>query len=165
MKRNNKWEIELSKYPKEKENIVPALEGIQEKFGYISREAMEKVADFFSVSPSDIYSLVTFYKKFRRNPPSLYPITICLGTACYLMGGELVLAAIERELEIKLGETTKDGLFSIDKAACFGCCNLAPVVKIEDKIIPKVTCSRVEEIIVNLKEKAKKHSYTQLHPL
>jgi NADH:ubiquinone oxidoreductase subunit E len=143
--------FEFDNYTKEKENLVAVLEEIQGKVGYISREAMEKVADFFSVSSSDVYSLVTFYKKFRRKPPGLYPITICMGTACYLMGAELVLSAIERELEIKLGETTPDGLFSIDTAACFGCCNFAPVIKIKDKIIPGVTCSKVEEIIVNLR--------------
>ncbi len=116
---------------------------------------MEEAADFFGLSPVDVYALVTFYKKFRRNPPGLYPITVCMGTACYLAGGELVLAALERELEIKLGETTKDGLFSLDTAACFGCCHFAPVIKIKDTIVPRVTCSKVEEVMVNLKGRIK----------
>ncbi len=145
----------LTQYTKSKENLSLVLQEIQEKVGYISKEMMQEVADFFGLGPVDVYTLVTFYKKFRRFPPGLYPITVCLGTACYLAGGELVLETLERELEIKLGETTKDGLFSLDTAACFGCCNFAPVIKIKDTIVPRVTCSKVEEVVVNLKEKIK----------
>jgi len=141
----------LAEYSPERENLVIVLQEIQEKAGFISKEAMEKVAAFFSLHATDVYSLVTFYKKFRRTPPGIYPITVCLGTACYLAGGELVLSALERELEIKLGETTSDGLFSLEKAACFGCCHFAPVIKVKEKIFPKVSSSQVEEIIVNLK--------------
>jgi len=142
----------LTQYTPERENLIVVLQEIQEKAGFVSKEAMEKVADFFSLHPTDVYSLVTFYKKFRKTPSGIYPITICLGTACYLAGGELVLSALERELEIKLGETTSDGLFSLEKAACFGCCNFAPVIKVKEKIFPKVTSNQVEEIIVNLRE-------------
>lgn len=141
----------LTLYTPERENLLLVLQQIQEKLGFISKEMMEDVANFFNISPSEVYSLVTFYKKFRRNPPGEYPITVCLGTACYLAGGELVLSALERELDIKLGETTGDGLFSLEKAACFGCCNFAPVIKIKEKILPKVTLSQIEEIIVNLR--------------
>lgn len=138
----------LTQYTCERENLVLVLQEIQEKAGFVSKEMMEEVADFFNIHPCEVYSIVTFYKKFRRNPPGIYPITVCLGTACYLSGGELVLSALERELDIKLGETTADGLFSLEKAACFGCCNFAPVIRIKEKIFPRVTASKVEEIIV-----------------
>lgn len=145
----------LNKYTPKRENLVSALQEIQEEVGYISKEIMEEVANFFSLAPTDVYSLVTFYKKFRRNPPGIYPITVCLGTACYLAGGELVLAAFERELDIKLGQTTPDGLFSLEKASCFGCCNFAPVIKIKEKIFPKVTASKVEEIFTLFSQRVK----------
>lgn len=143
----------LSKYNSKRENLVIVLQEIQNKVGYISKEAMRKVADFFTLSLTDVYSVVTFYKKFRRKPLGKYPITICLGTACYLMGGELILSAFERELNIKLGDVTEDGMFSIDKAACFGCCTVAPVVKIKEEIYPRMTPGKVEEVIINLKDR------------
>lgn len=144
----------LLKYPRHKrEKLVIILQEIQEKFGYISKESLEKVAEHLGISPAEVYSVVTFYKKFRRNPPGKYPVNVCLGTACYLMGGELILSAFMRELNIKLGETTEDGLFSLDKSACFGCCSVAPVIKIKEEIYPKMTPAKVEEIIVNLKSK------------
>jgi NADH:ubiquinone oxidoreductase subunit E len=145
----------LHKYAPERENLILVLQELQAKFGYISREMMQEVASFFSIPASCVYSLVSFYKKFRRNPPGIYPITVCMGTACYLQGAELVLSAIERELGIKPTETTQDGLFSVDTAACFGCCGLAPVIKVKEDIYPKVTPSKVEELIMNLKEKIK----------
>jgi NADH-quinone oxidoreductase subunit E len=143
----------LEKYPQERENLVIALQKIQKELGYVSKDLMEKVAEYFKVTPGEVYSIVTFYKVFRRHPPGKYPINVCLGTACYLMGGELILSAFERELNIKLGETTPDGIFSLDKSACFGCCTVAPVVKIKNEIYPKMTPAKVEEVIVNLKDK------------
>ncbi len=145
----------LGRFHPERENLLPVLQEIQEKIGYLSRGAMESVACFFHLPLSEVFSLVTFYNQFRRKPPGRHPIHVCLGTACYLMGGNLILDAFSRELQIKKGDTTEDGIFSLDSAACFGCCNVAPVVKINGQIYPKMTSGKVEEVIINLRDKDK----------
>jgi NADH-quinone oxidoreductase subunit E len=139
----------------ERENLLPVLQEIQEKVGYLSREAMESVAHFFHLPPSEIFSIVTFYNQFRRKPPGRNPVHVCLGTACYLLGGNLILDAFSRELQIGRGDTTEDRSFSLDATACFGCCNVAPVVKVNSKIYPKMTPGKVEEVIINLRDKDK----------
>lgn len=141
----------------ERENLLPVLQEIQEKVGYLSRETMERVAHFFHLPPSELYSIVTFYKKFRRKPPGKHPIHVCLGTACYLQGAPLILDAFSRELKIERGDTTEDRNFSLDATACFGCCNVAPVVKINSQIYPKMTPGKVEEVIINLQDKDVTH--------
>ncbi len=143
----------FEKFQPERENLLPVLQEIQEKIGYLSRGAMESVARFFHLPPSEVFSLVTFYNQFRRKPPGRHPVHVCLGTACYLMGGNLILDAFSRELQVKKGDTTEDGGFSLDSAACFGCCNVAPVVKINGQIYPKMTSGKVEEVIINLRDK------------
>jgi NADH-quinone oxidoreductase subunit E len=139
----------------EREHLLPVLQEIQEKVGYLSREAMENVAHFFHLPPSEIYSIATFYNQFRRKPLGRHPVNVCLGTACHLQGGNLILDAFSRELEIKKGDTTEDRSFSLDGTACFGCCNVAPVVKINSQIYPKMTPGKVEEVIINLRDKDK----------
>lgn len=140
------------RFTPERENLLPVLQEIQERVGYLSRGAMESVAQFFHLPPSEVFSLVTFYNQFRRKPPGRHPIHVCLGTACYLMGGTLILDAFSRELQIQKGDTTEDRRFSLDATACFGCCNVAPVVKINDQIYPRMTPGKVEEVLINLRD-------------
>ncbi len=147
----------LNKYIPDRKNLIFILQEVQDKFGYVGKEMIEDIARFLNVPPSEIFSIVSFYNKFRSKPVGKYPITVCLGTACYLMGGEIILNEFERELNIKCGDITEDGLFSIDKAACFGCCTQAPVVNIGGKIHPRVTPAKVEEILVNLKDEINKN--------
>ncbi|MCX8118931.1 MAG: NADH-quinone oxidoreductase subunit NuoE [Desulfobacterota bacterium] len=143
----------LRRFEPERENLLPVLQEIQETVGYLSRGAMEQVAHYFRLPPSEVFSLVTFYNQFRRKPPGRHPIHVCLGTACYLMGGSLILDAFSRELHIPKGETTEDGTFSLDATACFGCCNVAPVVKINDQIFSRMTTGKVEEVLINLRDR------------
>jgi NADH-quinone oxidoreductase subunit E len=145
----------LRRVSSEKENLLPILQEINEKAGFLSRETMERVAHFFSLPPSEIFGLVTFYKKFRRKPLGENPIHVCLGTACYLLGGKLILDAFSRELKIEMGDTTEDKKFSLDAVACFGCCNVAPVIKIHRQIYPKMTPGKVEEVMINLQDEKK----------
>lgn len=156
MEESKQVEQVLRRFYPERENLLPVLQEIQEKVGYISREVMESVAHFFHLPPSEIFSVVTFYNQFRRKPPGRNPIHVCLGTACYLLGGNLILDAFSRELQIKKGDTTEDGNFGLESTACFGCCNVAPVVKINSQIYPKMTPGTVEEVIINLRDKDKK---------
>jgi NADH-quinone oxidoreductase subunit E len=155
MEKSEQVEEILGRYSSEKENLLPVLQEINEKAGYISRETMEQVAHFFRLPPSEIFGIVTFYKKFRRKPLGENPIHVCLGTACYLLGGKLILDAFSRELKIEMGDTTEDKKFSLDAVACFGCCNVAPVIKIHQQIYPKMTPGKVEEVIINLQDEKK----------
>src|SRR4030042_4010261 len=156
MEESKQIEEIFRRFHPERENLLPVLQEIQERVGYISREVMESVAHFFHLPPSEIFSVVTFYNQFRRKPPGRNPIHVCLGTACYLLGGNLILDAFSRELQIKKGDTTEAGNFGLASTACFGWCKDAPVVKINSQIYPKMTPGTVEEVIINLRDKDKK---------
>lgn len=141
----------LGRYQKDRKNLILILQDIQFSLGYISNENMLRLAEFLDMPPSEVFGAVTFYKRFKRKPQGLYPITVCLGTACHLAGGQLIIEAFERELNIKVGEVTEDKLFSLDHASCFGCCTKAPVVEIKGKLYPQMSPGKVEEVMVNLK--------------
>lgn len=140
----------LTRYSPEREYLLPLLQEIQENIGYISRKTMERAALFFQINPIEVFSVVTFYKKFRTKPLGENHVQVCLGTACYFLGGNLIEEAFMRELKIEDGDTTADGKFSVNVAACFGCCNVAPVIKIKEQIVPRMTPGRVEEVIINI---------------
>lgn len=146
----------LSSYERNRKNLIIILRELQDKQGYISSEALLEVSQYLDLPPSEVYGIATFYKKFRTRPLGYFPITVCLGTACYLAGGKLVLEEFERELGIKEGEITEDKVFSLSSAACFGCCTQAPVVNIKGKIYPQLTPAKVEEVIINLKNELPK---------
>ncbi|XQP55042.1 MAG: NAD(P)H-dependent oxidoreductase subunit E [Mycoplasmoidaceae bacterium] len=110
------------------------LQEAQANFGYLSREAMRMIADEFNTTTSEIYSIATFYTQFTFTKKGKYVITVCLGTACYVKGSAKVLEKFEQILGIKLGETTEDGMFTLASARCVGCCGLAPVTMINDKV-------------------------------
>ena len=110
------------------------LQEAQANFGYLSREAMRLIADEFDTTTSEIYSIATFYTQFTFTKKGKYVITVCLGTACYVKGSAKVLEKFEQILGIKLGETTEDGMFTLSTARCVGCCGLAPVTMINDKV-------------------------------
>jgi len=146
---------------KERKNLISLLQEIQEKLGYLPGEAMRELAGFLEMPPVHVYSVATFYNQFRFTPIGKYPIQVCLGTACHLKGGKLILQEFERQLEIKVGETTEDGNFSLERVACMGCCMLAPVarigdrapaIKIGDKIYPRMTPFKVDEVLVPYKQ-------------
>ena len=141
----------LHSYERNRKNLIIILRELQDKQGYLSTEALLEVSEHLDLSPSEVFGIATFYKRFRTRPVGYFPITVCLGTACYLAGGKLVLEAFERELEIKEGGITEDKAFSLSSAACFGCCTQAPVVNIKGKIYPKLTPAKVEEVLINLK--------------
>lgn len=143
----------LARYRGERSEVIPLLQEAEEEFGYLPREAMLEIASFLQIPSSAIYGIATFYNQFRFTPIGKHPIKMCLGTACHMRGGELVLAALERELEIKVGDLTPNGEFSLDRVACIGCCVMAPVMVIGEDIYPKMTSLKVEEALVRFKEK------------
>ncbi|MCK4639689.1 MAG: NAD(P)H-dependent oxidoreductase subunit E, partial [Bacteroidales bacterium] len=108
--------------PKEKGNLIPVLQSVQKKEGYISPESVKRISNYFRISRSSIYGIATFYSQFRFNPPGRHSIKICLGTACHVQGGDFILKALQAEIGISPGETTDDMRFDLDRVACLGCC-------------------------------------------
>ncbi len=146
----------LSKNNKNRENLIPVLQKVQSKLGYLPALAMEKIAEGLSVPAADVYGLVTFYNQFRLNPPGKHQVKVCMGTACYMVGGDITLESFERRMEIKENETSPDRLYSLERVACVGCCTMAPVVVVDDEVEGKVTPTRVDGIMLALQDQEKK---------
>lgn len=140
----------LNKYSAEPRNLIPVLHDIQEKFGYLPLPAMEKVAEALGIPAVDVYGTVTYFNRFRLSPPGRHQIQVCMGTACYMAGGQIALDSFERRLKIRAGETTPDGEFGLEQAACVGCCSLAPVVVVDTLVEGKVTPTRVDGLLLSL---------------
>ncbi len=120
----------LDKYPGAgRDLLIPILQDVQEVQGHLSRESVVRIGEHLQLSASKIYGVATFYNQFRFRPVGQFHIQVCRGTACHVIGSAAVLAAIENELKIKAGETSRDGLFSIEVVACIGACGLAPVIR------------------------------------
>jgi NADH-quinone oxidoreductase subunit E len=134
-------------------NLIMILHEIQGKFGYVPREVALDLSRELDVPLACLYEVITFYNYFRLEKPGKYNIAVCLGTACYLKGAPEILDAIRELLNISEGETTPDGLFHLDAVRCLGCCGLAPVIMINDKIYGKVKKSQVVEILSQYKHK------------
>ncbi len=137
----------LERFRPERAALIPILQQVQAKLGYLPREAMLETAHFLDIPASTIYGVATFFNEFRFVPLGRRPVKVCMGTACHMRGGELVMEALERELEIKVGEVTPDGEYSLDRVACIGCCVMAPVVVIGEEIHPRMTPFKVEEML------------------
>ena len=141
----------LTPEKKKRRYLVSLLQSVQQKFSYIPKEAMLAVAEFLEVPASTVYGIATFYNQFRFVPLGKYPVKVCMGTACHLAGGKLVLEAMARELDIEVGGVTSDREFSLDRVACIGCCALAPVVVVGETVYPRMTPPKVEEVLVTVR--------------
>lgn len=146
----------LKNNSKNRENLIPVLQKVQSKLGYLPALAMEKIAEGLDVPAADVYGLVTFYNQFRLNPPGKHQVKVCMGTACYMVGGDITLESFERRMEIKESETSPDRLYSLERVACVGCCTMAPVVVVDDEVEGKVTPTRVDGIMLALQDQEKK---------
>jgi len=130
-----------------KSYLIAVLHQIQQRYGYLSQEHMDEVAQRMQVPTSKVSGVATFYHFFRLKPRGKFSISVCLGTACFVKGADKVLEAFRSELGITIGETTSDGLFSIEASRCLGVCALAPVVTINNRIYSKVTPQQVPQLI------------------
>ena len=133
--------------------LMIVLSAIQKKYGYIPLEVQEVVSQEMGIPVAEIYGVVTFYGFFSLNPKGKYVIGICLGTACYVKQSQLVLDKFSSLLGIKPGETTEDGLFTIDEVRCLGACALSPAISINGNVYPKVKPSDVAKIIDDYRKK------------
>lgn len=134
-----------------KSSLIIILHKAQEIFGYIPEEVQEFIAEKIEVPVSKVYGVVSFYNFFSMEPKGKYPISVCTGTACYVRGAEKILEALQKELVLKLGGVTEDGLFSLDSLRCVGACGLAPVMLVGKDVHGKVKPEDVKKIIENYK--------------
>ena len=143
------------KYASEKTPLMMILSDIQKEYGYIPLDVQEIVSDRTGISVAEIYGVVTFYSFFSLKPKGKYVIGCCLGTACYVKGAQQVIDKFSEILGIHPGETTEDGLFTLDALRCIGACAISPAIKINGKVYPKVAVSAVPGIIDEYKKEAK----------
>ena len=149
--------VELAVLGRDRSRLIPALQLIQDRLAYLPPEAIRLVAEHLNISASEVYGVATFYNQFRFNPPGRNPVKVCLGTACHVKGGDIILENFERKLEIKEGETTPDLEFSIDRVACVGCCALAPVTVVGETVHGHMQPSKVEGLVLRARiEKEKR---------
>jgi len=128
-------------------DLVPVLQRTQETLGYLSPDAVRRVARWLKLSESEVFGVATFYAQFRFSPPGRHRLRVCLGTACHVKGGEQMLETLERRLQISAGETTPDGEYGLERVACLGCCALAPVVTIDDQIHAQMSVLSLQEML------------------
>lgn len=131
-------------------DLIPILLRIQEKFGYISEEAIKKASRFLKLSENQIFGVASFYPKYRFTEPGENTIKVCMGTACHIHGGQFLSDAVGWHLGISFGQTTPDKRFDFRRVTCLGCCTLAPVVQINDDVHSRV-------LVTGLKEALKKN--------
>jgi len=137
----------IDKLETKKGNLISVLHKAQEIFGYLPVDVQKYVAQNMEVPLAEVYGVITFYSFFTTKPRGKYPISVCMGTACYVNGAQNILTEVERELRIKVGQTSEDGNFSIDVLRCVGACGMAPVVMVGNKIHGKVEAENVNALL------------------
>jgi NADH-quinone oxidoreductase subunit E len=143
----------LSGFSRERASLIPILQAVQLKLGYLPRPALLAIAAHLQVAPVDVYGVVTFYNQFRLNPPGKHSIKVCLGTACHMKGGYITLDAWQRRLNIGPRQTTPNREFDLDTVACVGCCTLAPVTVVDGRPQAQVEPTKVDGILLSFGHK------------
>ena len=132
-------------------NLIMILHKVQEEFGFVSRESADTVARMLDIPLATIYGVLSFYHFFKMTKPGEHNIQVCLGTACYLKGGEMLIEELTGLLGIEIGAVTEDGKFSLEGVRCVGCCGLAPVMTVGGEVFGKVTKDQLPGIIAKFK--------------
>ena len=137
----------IKNYGRRKEFLICILQDIQAKYGYLPRDALEKVAIKLDIPLMQIYSVATFFKAFSLEPRGKHLINVCLGTACHVRGADRVSDKIKRDLEIEAGETTQDRKFTLETVNCLGACALGPIMVLDGKYHGQMTAVKVDQIL------------------
>jgi NADH:ubiquinone oxidoreductase subunit E len=137
----------LSGFEKKNSSLIPALQAVEEEFGWVSKDAADLVANTLNIFPSKVYGVLTFYAQFHLKPRGKHLLRLCCGTACHVNGGEQLNEKIQGVLQVQPGETTQDYKFTYQEVACLGCCAIAPVLTIGDNVHGKVKSDQLERII------------------
>lgn len=144
----------LNTYPnRSREALIPILQLVQEKLGYLPEDSINRIAEFLDLPAGKVFGLATFYNQFRFSPPGKYHIRICNGTGCHIEGSGQLLKEVKKVLGIGENETSRDGLFSLEVLSCIGACGMAPVISVNEVFYDKVDSERLREIIREYREK------------
>jgi len=143
----------LRQYEKIPGSLITILQKTQEIYGYLPRDVIYHIAERIGSTPAEIMGVATFYAQFRLQPIGKYLIMSCQGTACHVNGSERILSVISEYLGIENGQTTPDGIFTLEKVACLGCCSLAPVIMINGEAYGRLTPDSVIEVLKSIQEK------------
>ena len=137
----------LAPYKGERGALIPVLQKVQEKLGYLSEEAISEIGEQLRLSTSEVFGVASFYAQFRFVRPGDHSLKVCMGTACYVRGGSRILERVEMELDVQSGGTTKDYKFTLERVACFGSCALAPVMVVDKNVYGRMTPAKVKDIL------------------
>lgn len=144
-------------YPaNDRSNLIAILQQIQDEYGYLPEESLQDVASFLCMPVSGVYGVATFYNQFRLTPLGKNVIRVCRGTACHVKNSANILTALESELNIVAGGTTRDKLFTLETVACIGACSIAPVININEEYYGRISVKEIPKIIKKYKTEAKK---------
>lgn len=147
----------LEQFPQIKRNaLIPLLQAIQDEFGFISEEAIARIGGHLSLPTSKVYGLATFFNQFSFSPRGFYHVVLCNGTSCHMSGAGELLSEITKLLEIRDGETTRDGLFSLEVQSCIGACGQSPVMAVNGTYYSGISVREVREIIQQYREDAER---------
>lgn len=135
-------------------SLISVLHKAQQLFGYLPAEVMQQIALGLQLPTAEVYGVVTFYNYFNTEPVGKFPISVCMGTACYVRGADRVLARLETELGIRPGQVTEDGLFSLEVCRCIGACGLAPVITVAGEVHGKVVEHDVPRLLAEIRQQA-----------
>lgn len=151
--KDEKMEGIFKKYTIDKSNLIQILNEVQENYGYIPKSAQLAISEYLNMPMAEIYGVITFYSRFTLKPKGKYNIAVCLGTACFVKGSEKVLDKAKEILGIDVGQTTKDGKFSLEATRCVGACGLAPVFTVNSEVYGKATAELIAKVIEEYKNK------------
>jgi NADH-quinone oxidoreductase subunit E len=149
---NKKIKEIIGKYDVDKTSLIAILQDMQNEFRYLPKQALVETGNHLDMPLARIYEVATFYNAFSLKPRGKYLVEVCAGTACHVKGGFNLLEKLERELNIKCGQTTEDGTFTLEQVRCLGCCSLAPVVRIDNNIHAYLTQDKIPRILKNYKK-------------
>jgi len=136
-----------------RDSLIPLLQEFQDEFGFISEESVERIGTYLNLPASKIYGLATFYNQFTFTPKGKYHIRVCNGSACHIDHSGSILKELKKNLGIGDGETTRDGMFSLEVVACIGACGQSPVIEINNTYYPRLKSSKVKEILESIRAK------------
>jgi NADH:ubiquinone oxidoreductase subunit E len=151
---SNSLERIVEQYGGEKRAVIAMLQDLQRQYNYLPRDVLVELSARLGVPLTRIYGIATFFKAFSLVPKGKYPISVCLGTACHVRGGDRILDRIQRELNIGVGETTPDGLFSLETVRCLGCCGLSPVITVGEDLHGQLTPVQAVHVLQQYRQKA-----------
>lgn len=142
----------LGQYVQDKSNLIQILNDVQNYYGYIPEKAQKAISEYLNVPMAEVYGVITFYSRFTLKPKGKNHIAICLGTACFVKGSERILDRAKERLHIDVGETSKDGKYSLEATRCIGACGLAPVFTVNGEVYGKATVKMFDEVLDNIEK-------------